>query len=227
MDASLREVAASQKLKYGRASDWRKALFEVYYRKVGEHAQLFSVFHCFETAFRSYAAVTLEGHYTLVRWWEPIGNELQKGLPAGGVTSIQGQLVSKDAAHAIGNAVQSLIDSNTYSAVRNGYEFAECCKLSHIGAIVLEHWPVFGPQLNAHRKLTKADFKAKFRRVREARNDVYHHKSFGGMRDVYETAEELLDCIDCSLAAFHQGVVGAPQNTPAFKVKAQPRHKIP
>ena len=227
MDASLREVAASRKLKYGRAAEWRRAIYGVYYRKVGEHAQLFPVFHCFETAFRSSVAVTLEGHYTLSRWWEPIGTEILHGRPAGTVAAIQGQPVSKDAAYAIGNAVQSLIDVNSYLTVRNGYEFAECCKLSHIGAIVAAHWAVFGPILNAHRRISKADFQAKFRRVREARNDVYHHKSFGGMRDAYETAEELLDCLSCSLASFHGGVSGVRHTAPVFKVAVEPRHHAP
>jgi hypothetical protein len=55
MLASLEEVKAGtlgNVLVY-RPNEWRGAIFSVYNRKVAEHAQLFPVFHSFETAFRS------------------------------------------------------------------------------------------------------------------------------------------------------------------------------
>jgi hypothetical protein len=83
MEASLVEIKEG---KLGRqpecAADWRPAVFKVYNRKVAEHAQLFGMFHSFETAFRSTVAVTLEQHYQHKRWWRPIYDELRLGNKA-------------------------------------------------------------------------------------------------------------------------------------------------
>jgi hypothetical protein len=59
--------------------EWQPAIFRVYNRKVAEHAQLFPIFHTFETAFRSTIAVTLEEHYRHARWWRPIYKRLRRG----------------------------------------------------------------------------------------------------------------------------------------------------
>ncbi len=194
---------------------------------MAEQAQLFPVFYCFETAFRSHLAVTLEGHYTLTRWWQPIGDALQRGDAPGSVTTIQGEPLSKDAANAIGAAVTHLIDNNDYLAAQNGYEFAERCRFSQIGSIIAAHWHVFGPPMNALRRISRADFQARFRRVREARNDVYHHHSLSGMRDVHATAEDLLDRLNCSLAASHQAVARARPTALQFRIAVQGRHNAP
>jgi hypothetical protein len=63
MKAALKEVASGVALRYRPISEWRKAIFKVYNRKVSEDAQLFPVFHSFETAFRSTVAVELEAFY--------------------------------------------------------------------------------------------------------------------------------------------------------------------
>src|SRR4051812_38521994 len=70
MEAALIEVkngTLGNVLAYS-PNQWRPAIFGVYNRKVAEHAQLFPIFHCFETAFRSKTAVTLEKHYQHKRW---------------------------------------------------------------------------------------------------------------------------------------------------------------
>src|ERR1043165_8217886 len=65
MEAALIEVRAGTQgyLLVYRPDEWRAAIFRVYNRKVAEHAQLFPIFHSFETAFRSTLAVVLEKHY--------------------------------------------------------------------------------------------------------------------------------------------------------------------
>ena len=82
MKASLVELSAGKsRLPIGRGA-WRTAIYAVYNRKVAEHAQLFPVFHCFETAFRSNVAVTLEDHYKIPRWWGPSTTDYRGGAPA-------------------------------------------------------------------------------------------------------------------------------------------------
>jgi hypothetical protein len=61
MEASLVEVTSGtlgHVLVY-RPNEWRSAIFQVYHRKVAEHARLFPIFHSFETAFRSTIAIAL------------------------------------------------------------------------------------------------------------------------------------------------------------------------
>jgi hypothetical protein len=55
-----------------RPNEWRAAISKVYYRKVAAHAQLFPVFHSFETASRSTVALQLEQHYFHKRWWRAV-----------------------------------------------------------------------------------------------------------------------------------------------------------
>src|SRR5258708_10624124 len=64
MEASLIEVRAGTLgyvLVY-RPIEWRASIFKVYNRTDAEHAQLFSIFHSFETALRSTAAGSFQRH---------------------------------------------------------------------------------------------------------------------------------------------------------------------
>jgi hypothetical protein len=60
MRAALKEAHAGRAVQQGSFAQRRAAIFRIYYRKVAEHAQLFPIFHTFETAFRSTVAVELE-----------------------------------------------------------------------------------------------------------------------------------------------------------------------
>ncbi len=226
MEASLIEVRAGTLgyvLVY-RPSEWRAAIFKVYNRKVAEHAQLFPIFHSFETAFRSTAAVALERHYRHPRWWRGVFEAVRKGQPAKSVTRVGDVPMTKRAAFIIGK----IIEANDLTAVAKfkSYEFVECSDLSHIGQLIVEHWDVFqGFFKRATPPYTTADFNAKFDRVRNARNDVYHHKSVARMSDVVATAEELLDQLDFCLSFVFQKVSGTTPTRPSFSVAVEPRHR--
>jgi len=207
MKASLIEVrkgAQGKKVQYG-CTEWRPAIFQVYNRKVAEHARLYPVFHSFETAFRSTVAVGLETHYDHKRWWRKIYEELRKGHPANTVRQIGAVPVTSHAAQAIGQIINA-IDGESFQRglvgnFNNGFEFVERCDLNDIYKLIDTHWHLFRPKLKSKgRLLSNTDFKAKFHNVREARNNVYHHKSVSEMRKVVEDAEELLDCLNFSLS---------------------------
>jgi hypothetical protein len=144
MEAALKEVKAGTKgnvLMY-RPDEWRAQIFTVYDRKVAEHAQLFPIFHTFETAFRSTVAVTLEDHYRIPGWWQPVYVQLRKGNPATNVAQISGVRISKDAAHLIGEIIYA-IDGESLSrqVVRgftNGYQLLENCELIHVRQLIEE-----------------------------------------------------------------------------------------
>jgi hypothetical protein len=228
MEASLIEVKAGTLgyLLVYRPNEWRPAIFAVYNRKVAEHAQLFPIFHSFETAFRSMTAVTLERHYNHPRWWRGVFEAIRKGQPAKSVTEVSGVPMTKRAAFVISKIIEAN-DMATVAKFKSGYEFVECCDLGHIGQLIAEHWDAFSPLFKrASPPYTTADFTAKFDRVRNARNDVYHHKSVARMSDVVATAEELLDHFDFCLSFVFQKITGATPTRPSFVVAAETRHRV-
>ncbi|MCP1854487.1 MULTISPECIES: hypothetical protein [unclassified Bradyrhizobium] len=228
LEASLIEVKEGTKgqiLKY-RPNDWRPAIFSVYNRKVAEHAQLFPVFHSFENALRSTVAVTLEQHYKHARWWRAIYEELKKGGKAKNISQIGGVPLARHAAFRIGTIIQDMegkqFPNGPVAAMMNGYEFMHDCNLGHIRQLIEEHWTIFSPKFHP---LSVADFTAKFDKVREARNAVYHHRSLSGMSDVVAAAEELLDKLDFCLKFVHGKVAECEPTKLSFSVDAEKRHR--
>jgi hypothetical protein len=223
MRAALKEAHAGRAVQQGGFAERRAAIFRIYYRKVAEHAQLFPIFHTFETAFRSTVAVELETHYGKVDWWTPILVALRRGDQARSVPHIRGIPISKNAAHRIGQIIYSIegesLGKNVLAGVTDGYAFAELCDLAHIGELIAEHWSVFTPRyFNQPRVMTLGDFTAKFRKVREARNDIYHHKSVARMSNVVASAEELLDKLGCSLDFAYEKVTAGNVTAPTFTI---------
>lgn len=231
MRAALKEAKAGRALVNRPFAERRAAIFQVYFRKVAEHAQLFPIFHTFETAFRSTAAVELETHYGRPDWWAPVRQALRSGQPARSVTHLRGIPISRNAAHQIGRIILALEGENlsrpVLTGVADGYEFTELCDLSHIGGLVSEHWSVFAPSyFTSPTRMTAADFSAKFTRVRDARNDIYHHKSVARMTNVVSAAEELLDRLGCSLDFAYKKITGFTLSPPAFSIPPADRHNI-
>lgn len=101
MAGALKEVRAGivGSILVYQPNDWRPLIFQIYNRKVAEHAQLFPIFHTFETAFRSTVAVTLEDHYHHARRWRGIYQQMRVGNPATAIAQICGVAIPKDAAH--------------------------------------------------------------------------------------------------------------------------------
>jgi hypothetical protein len=230
MEAALREVKAGTAgtLLTHTPNQWRPEIFKIYNRKVAEQAQLFPVFHSFETAFRSTVAVNLERHYKHPRWWVGINNAVLGGKPPHTVTQVSGVTVTRDAADAIGRVVESLnAGPNPPDAFNNGYEFVECCDLGHIGQLIQYHWPVFSPLfVQGGNRLTAHTFRKKFNRVRNARNDIYHHKSVARLKKVVSTAEELLDYLNFSLAFVCTKVKDVKLEDIKFRIQPTTRHNI-
>jgi hypothetical protein len=101
----------------------------------------------------------------------------------------------------------------------------EHCDLAHIRQLIREHWGAFTSRFQRLKQAPLNDFEAKFERIREARNTVYHHRSLSGMSSVVIAAEELLDRLDFSLG-FVCGKIG--ESTPkkaTFSIAIEPRHR--
>jgi hypothetical protein len=231
MEAALVEVKNGTQgyLLVYRPDEWRPAIFKVYNRKVAEHAQLFPLLHCFETAFRSTTAVTLEAYYGHRRWWAGVYTAIQAGRHPKSVTLVGRTPMTSRVAFLISKIIADIDGDgrrNIVPGIQNGYEFMEHCDLSHIKRLVEEHWNVFGPKFAAPLPpLTLADFTAKFTRVQEARNDVYHHKSVARMTKVVESAEDLLDRLNFSLRFVYEKICTCKAVPPAFTIAIEPRHR--
>jgi hypothetical protein len=218
MRASLAEIRNTQPMQSGRARDWREAIYRVYNRKVAEHAQLFPLFHSFETAFRSVTAVTLENHYQQPKWWAPFEVALKTGAHAKTITKIGAIGISTDVAVAMTYMVDDLIRKKvSLTALTNGYELLTETDLSRVGALIFHHWPIFKPFfVRKSVPLSRAHFMTKFDRVRDARNSVYHHKSFAGFTDCYQSAEDLMAYLSFPLERIHAKIAAAKCAPPAY-----------
>ena len=231
MRAALKEAAASRGLAGRRFDEQRAAILVIYYRKVAEHAQLFPVFHTFETALRSTVAVELETHYQRQAWWTPVRDALRRGEDARSVPHLYGVALAKDTAHLIGQIIYAIegpsLGKPALTGVQDGYAFAELCDLNHIGELLNAHWGVFSPRyFQRARPMTRNEFTAKFRAVRDARNDIYHHKSIARMKNVVVSAEEILNRFDCSLGFAYTKITMARAGPPTFAITQGGQHNM-
>lgn len=214
MKASLKELSKGTRMPAG-GKGWRTAMYEIYNRKVAEHAQLFPVFHCFETAFRSYTAVVLEDFYGIPQWWSQSHKEIETGQPV----SIIGNVHAVPSAYkrAIRITTKNLMERYDVMSFADGYELLENADLHDIQRLIIEHWPIFrGVFIIRGQPITSNVFRDKFDAIRNARNSVYHHKSFGGMTQIYEYSEELLGCIKFPLSSVHKKIANIPHANPPY-----------
>lgn len=232
MRAALKEAKAGKALQQGTFAEKRAAILAIYYRKVAEHAQLFPIFHTFETAFRSLVAVELEALYAMADWWRPIFNVLLKGDQAESIKQIKGVALSRNSARRIGEIIYAIeginLQRNVITGIKDGYEFAELCDLSHISSLITNHWSHFSPRYFniAPRIMTQQEFSAKFTKVRDARNDIYHHKSLARMANVVTSAEELLERLNCSLALAYDKITNSRVVAPKFAITQTAQHNL-
>ena len=93
--------------------------------------------------------------------------------------------------------------------------------------LIEEHWNVlFAPLFIRRRnRLSLAHFKTKFKSVREARNDIYHHKSVARMTGVVTNAEDLLDYLGFSLRFVFDKILDTAPHDPRFIIQIEKRHR--
>jgi hypothetical protein len=220
MRDALKEVALGKALVNRSAAEWRQAIFAVYCRKIAEQAQLFPVFHALEVALRSTVAIKLEAKFGRPDWWRPVLLRLNNNQPARSLQNIYGVPVSRDACHLIGQIIYYIdgdrLQRQLVANMSNGFQFLECAKLDQIGRLITEFWTDFQASFTRNnRPLSKTHFAAKLNRVREARNDIFHHKSLTRMSGVSSAAEDLLDYLHLSLTC----VCGMVTNSSATPIR--------
>ncbi len=202
------------------AGQWRTAIYAIYNRKIAEHAQLFPLFHCFETAFRSKIAVTLEEHYGIAAWWGPLNSALRSGGDHTSVTTIgHVKSVPFDQRRAIFKMVEGLTNNNVnVMSFADGYELLQHSTLGQIRRLLHSHWSLFRgsfktPTGQPMKQQVAFD---KFDSVQDGRNAVYHHLPFAGMTDVYNNANELLACLPFPLPRVHKVIANSKCAPPPY-----------
>lgn len=219
MKDSLIELSQGRSARPAGAGQWRDAIYAIYNRKVAEHAQLFPVFHCFETAFRSKVAVTLEEHYRTPQWWGATARALASGGDWKAVTQIG---VRAPVAMERRRAVMLMVDEMTRTNIdvitpADGYELLELSTLNQVRRLLESHWSLFRDMFaKAGQPIPPSVFLGKFDLMRRARNDVYHHTSFAGSTTVYRTAEDLLGSLGFPLPRIHKAIEDASCAPPPY-----------
>lgn len=234
MKASLLEVKDAGKLKGVRDAEVRGVIFSVYNRKLAEQSRMFPVFHAFETAFRSILAIQLEALYGAPDWWRPIEHKLRRGERLSPLTRIDGKPMSQDALATLGHLLRSELDrpdgATKLVSLTDGYGLMAVANLQHVQKLFVQHW---GPLLSVFRAnragsppMTKQVFDDQFSKIREARNDVYHHNSTRDLGRVTEIVEDLLDRLDINLSFTMTQVSAAKPRPITFRMPREARHHI-
>jgi hypothetical protein len=169
---------------------------------------LFPVFHEFESGYRSRVAAWMENHYGTSIWWSEVLVALKNGngyMDFKGL--INGKRVSSNIFDAIGSLLRSVdgiqLERNRLAAMDDGFHLLQLSTLSDLEKLMFEHWTDFSKTLPSKlangNPLNKEVFKGMFRRVREARNDCYHHKEVAKRHEIVSNAEQLLVLIGVHL----------------------------
>ena len=232
MQASILEVKNSGAMTRVPPREARAAIFGVYNRKLAEQSRMFPVFHIFETSFRSLLAVELEAEYGGVPdWWRPVELSLRQNIPPVPLVRVSGKAMSQDGHKALVSLIKSIMErrggSNTLSNAKDGYDLFAIAYLQHIQSLAIEHWGAitrsFRTSVRGKPPVTKTQFNDYFAKIRDVRNEVYHHNSTSDMNRVVAIIEDMLDRVDINLAfSLRQVTASTPR---AFTLTVLPEHR--
>lgn len=208
--------------------DLRSQTIAIFHRKLAEQSRLFPLFFVFETAFRAYVATRLEAIYTTDQWWKPIEAEIVARRTPVSLGKIHGVSMPRPTVRTIEHILVGAAASN-HATFSSGYDVVAAGTMAHVGKLIEQHWSemvyAFSPKhkLRSQGRMTSLEFKQLFTLVREARNDLYHHRAVSRQRRVVGVIEELLDVLDLNIGDIYAKVNVAPLNPLSFKVPMEPR----
>ncbi len=142
-------------------------LMGTYNKLIREHQILFLMLNIFETALRSKAAILISDHYSSNQddWWKDIST------------------LDKDLLDPINKAVSQLHKGNIDLASVNTFDLFDTLTFGQLEHIYKNQWNIFhslfaDKMYRAHRlsQITKSVFFQKMQYIRQARNDIAHHK---------------------------------------------------
>lgn len=226
MDAALQQVAATARTVGASPRDARAAVWAEYDRRVADIQRLFPVFFTFESAWRTLSAAVLRQRYGGDDgWWHPV----RAAMAAGSGVSRVGYLGGVPARNEVVRRVENILRNQPTADLHRmatSYDLLEVCTLGDVSWMIDRHWSAVASTFSATAlpAPTSAIFADLFRRVREARNDAYHHRPVSDGQKVIAAAERLLDLVDVHLGARVATTSSAALGAFAFAVLRQPRH---
>lgn len=234
MYASLREVASSKRTGN---REMREAIFQVYHRKLAEHAAMFPIFHVFENAMRSVMAHALEDCYVAGSqqpdWWRPIEGSILNGSPMPRIIHIpSGRKIKQEALAAVKDLLSVALrregGPQAVASATDSYGLLALGDMRHTQALIQSHWGAFTSYFVVSKvgaaPITSSNFIEMFDKIRRTRNAVYHHTSIGDLKKTVELAERLLDRLDVSLAHVWREVSAARPMQIPLSIPLQERH---
>jgi hypothetical protein len=176
-------------------------LMGVYNKLIREHQIMFLLLNIFESALRSKAAILISDHFSTGQddWWKNI------------------TLLDKNMVDPINKAVQQLHKANIDLSTANTFDLFDTLTFGQLENIYKNYWGVLQTlfeekSYRSHTlpKITKQIFTHKIGFLRNARNDVAHHKpidySRRGKRDLIEDMELILRHLNFNLEDAINGI---------------------
>lgn len=227
MDPALQQVAAAAAAAGSPPHDARKAVWAEYHRRVAEVDRLFPVFFTFESAWRALTGEVLKARYGgSDAWWHPVRAAVQAGAGSVRLGFLGGVPARNDVIRRVENLLRNQPPSSR-AALATSYDLVGAGTLGDVGWFIDNHWGAVASVFSAPAggAPTSTQFAALFRRVREARNDAYHHRPVPSPKKVVDAAERLLDLIDVHLGTRVAAVAASTPAPFAFALPLQPRHR--
>ena len=227
MDPALQQVAAVTMAAGSPPRDARRAVWTEYHRRVTEVDRLFPVFFTFESAWRALTAEVLKARYGGTdAWWHPVRAAVQRSAASTRLGFLGGVPARNDVIRRVENLLGNQLPA-ARAALATSYDLIGAGTLGDVGWFIDNHWSAVTSVFSAPAggTPTSAQFAALFRRVREARNDAYHHRPVPNPQKVVDAAERLLDLIDVHLETRVAAIATSASAPFAFAVPVQPRHR--
>jgi hypothetical protein len=220
LGAALREMTAKAATSTpGR--DLRNQTLAVFHRKLAEQSRLFPLLFIFETAFRAYVAARLETIYATDDWWKPIEAEIVASRDPTELLSLHGVRVPRSMLRTVEHILRDAAARGrlTFST---GYDVVAAGTMAHVERLIGQHWSemvsAFNPMhlIRPQGRMTSSEFCQLFKLVREARNDLYHHRVVHRQKRVMEIIEELMSMLDLDIGEIHAKMASVPLNPLPF-----------
>lgn len=145
-----------------------KVLFSIYNKLIKEHQIMFLLFNIFENALRSKAAILITENFSPMNsddWWKDIST------------------LDKDLLAPVQSAITQLHKNGVLISTIDTFDIFDTFTFGQLEHIYNNYWGIlkniFNPTtFNNHNlpNLTQNQFKDKISKIRNARNDIAHHK---------------------------------------------------
>jgi hypothetical protein len=224
MSAALRQAEAIAQSTKRAPSNARLAVLGQYQRITASIGQLFPVFFLFESAWRSYVAMRLSLVYGGETWWHDIRDAVAQGADPSRVTLLGGKPAKPEVVTITSRILSAAPLPGDLSTT---YDLIAEAGLGQVGRLIERHWMDMSMPFSSTAALglpTLEKFESLFAKVRNARNDAYHHRVVSERMGVVQAAEQLLDLLNIHLGDRVKGINDVQLQPLTFTVFKEVRH---